>query len=245
MSRFAQLVVLCAIAGSAAISATAGQSATSANAGGTLSFADLRDFDSVTLAGPDNVVVTRASSFSVRAEGDPKAIDKLDITVRDGVLRISRKRQDRDGWRWNGDKGATIRVTLPMLRSAKLAGSGDMSVNSLTGAKVEALVSGSGDLRISGVEAQEARLALAGSGTLTIAGRARATTVSIAGSGDVLADGLASLNSEVSIAGSGNAHVRASEAAQVSIIGSGDAMIKGTSNCKLSKIGSGDAHCSV
>ena len=263
MSRFAQLVALCAVAGGAMIAAT-GQSATPAQASAAQSFTDLRDFDTVVLRGPDNVVVTRGSGFSVHAEGDPKAIAMLDISVRDGTLIVSRKRQDRGNWHWN-DKGATIRVTLPALRRATLAGSGDMSVDAMKGATVEAQILGSGDLRIGGIAAQDAKLSLTGSGdltiggvdaqaaemgitgsgTLTIAGTVRSTSVSIAGSGDVLADRLAALTTTVRIAGSGNAHVRASQSADVSLAGSGDAMVRGTRNCTLSKHGSGEAHCAV
>ena len=233
-----------ALAAGATLFALAGQLAYAQSSGGR-TFGDLRGFDGVTLAGSDTVIVTRGAGFSVRAEGDPKAIDQLDIFVRGRDLHVERKKRRWGGWFSSSDKGATVRVTLPLLRRAVLAGSGDMRVDLMRGRTVEAKLAGSGNLGIRRIEAQSAIFDLASSGDLNAAGRVGKSMVSMAGSGDVHADRLAADNISVSLVGSGNAYLRASRAATISIVGSGDVTIKGTRNCRVSKLGAGDARCTL
>jgi len=202
----------------------------------------LRDFNEVTLAGPDRVIVTRGARYSVRAEGDARALARLEIVVEDHELQIKRKHNWRDIMP-GSDRGATIHVTLPALREVGLAGSGDMSVDLLGGDDVEASVAGSGDLSIARVDARSADFQTAGSGTLTASGRAGKAEYSVAGSGDIQAAGLTSGSAEVSIVGSGDVAAQVSGSAKISIIGSGDAVITGTTRCTVTRMGSGSARC--
>ncbi len=206
----------------------------------------LRDFDAVALGGPDSVEVRIGAEFAVTVDGDPEAIEKLDIHVDDAVLHVTRRHAPGRPWSFDSDDdGATVRVTMPRLRSATLYGSGDLRVERMEGDRVEASLAGSGDLFIADIAAREARLDLAGSGTLTARGTVEVSRLSVAGSGDIRADRLTALRTRVAIVGSGDAHAHAGEAAKVSIIGSGDATIRGTANCELSRIGSGDVPCSA
>ena len=204
--------------------------------------AQLRDFSGIEAGGPDTVLVTRGADYAVRVEGDPKAIERLDIYVERNVLHVERKK--RRGMDWSQrDKGATVRITLPALHHVALAGSGDMTVDWMGGEAVEAVLSGSGNLSVARIDARRATLSLAGSGNLSAGGTAGNAEVSLAGSGDVLAERMASDTATVSVAGSGNATIRATGKASVSIIGSGNATVKGTHDCQVSRIGSGNARC--
>ena len=53
---------------------------------------NLAGFDAVSLAGPHDVVVTVGPQFSVRAEGDAETLDRLDLRVEGGNLKIGTKR---------------------------------------------------------------------------------------------------------------------------------------------------------
>ncbi len=246
MPILARITALCALAGAALAAIAVQQAAGAAERGDAppVPLAELRDFSSIAAAGPDDVLVTHGARYAVQVEGDPRAIERLDIYVEDNVLHVERKRRRGEGWSEH-DKGATIRVTLPALRHAVLAGSGNMRIDEMGGEKIEAIVSGSGNLSIARIDARVARLALAGSGNLSARGKAGSADVSIAGSGDVLAEQLASETASISIAGSGNASVGASRQARVSILGSGDATVKGTTNCQVSRLGSGTMRCSA
>jgi hypothetical protein len=223
-------------------------------------------FDKIALAGSGDVEVRTGAAPSVRVEGDKEAIDRLDIRVENGELRIGRRREG-DGWHFGfvRERHLKIFVTVPNVTAASITGSGDLRIDKVAGNRFDGSISGSGDLGIAQMEVAETSLSIAGSGDILAAGKAgkaAETSLSIAGSGDILAAGKAGKASlstagsgeiraggletgsvNVSVMGSGDVQVRASQSADVNIMGSGDVHVAGTSNCKVHKAGSGDAQC--
>lgn len=245
MSSIGRLALGSVVGGALLALMACGSRASEADAGPPQDLASLRDFTAVTLAGPDKVIVRRGAGFSVQAQGDPRALARLEIGVRNGVLRIRRKNDWRDIMPGE-DHGATINVTLPALRQVTLAGSGDMNVDLLGGDAVDASVTGSGDLTIERVDARRVDFAAVGSGTLTtLGGRAGQAKYSVTGSGDLKTRGVASSSGTVSIVGSGDVEAHITGDADVSILGSGDAAISGTTRCSISRVGSGEARCAA
>lgn len=227
----------------AAIALLAGCGSVHAEEGpaGTRSF-NLRGFDRVSLRGSDNVVVRVGAAESVTAKGPQKVLDRLEVTVVNGELRIGREK----GWKlgWSSDETPTVvTVTLPSLRAASVAGSGDMQVDKAQATSFDASVAGSGNLVIGSLQADAASISIAGSGDATISGQARSLDVSVAGSGDVSAQGMKSERAKISIAGSGDVKAQVSGEADISIMGSGDVDIVGKPRCRVSKMGSGDVNC--
>ena len=200
-------------------------------------------FDKVALSGSPNVIVTVGGAPSVRAEGDTGLLEKLEISVVNGTLRIGYK---KGNWSfgWRKDHGpVTVRVSVPSLTGAEVAGSGDMKIDKVEGGDFAGEIAGSGEIELASLSARNASFSIAGSGGVTAAGTAETADFSIAGSGDVRAAGLEVKRAKVSIAGSGNVEAKATETADISIMGSGDAVITGTAKCNVSKMGSGDARC--
>jgi hypothetical protein len=199
-------------------------------------------FDRVALAGPHNVVVTVGGAPSVRAEGDSKLIEQLEVKVENGELRIGHK--ERKNFSWNSNRQAvTIYVTAPSLRAAAVAGSGDLKVDRIEGKSFAAAIGGSGNIDLAAIKVEEAAFAIGGSGNIKAAGTTGSSEASIGGSGDLDLGGLEARRAKVSIAGSGNVSARATEAADISIVGSGDVTVAGGAKCTISKMGSGDARC--
>ncbi len=210
---------------------------------GTRSF-DAAGFDSVSLSGPDNVIVQVGKAVSVKAVGDTAILDRLEIEVVDGTLRVGRKRKNGVHFNWGNDKGAVVTVTLPVLAGASVAGSGDMDVDRAASPKFKASIAGSGSLKVGALETDRLDVSVAGSGNATFAGgTAGEADVSVAGSGNLDAVGVAARTADISVAGSGGVRAAVSERADVSIVGSGDVDIIGDAQCKVSKIGSGDVRC--
>jgi hypothetical protein len=211
---------------------------------GTRSF-EAAGFDSVSLRGPDNVIVQVGKAASVKAVGDTAILDRLEIEVVDGTLRIGRKRHDGISFNWGSDKGAVVTVTLPALVGASVAGSGDMDVDRAASPEFRASVAGSGSLKVAALQTDKLKVSVAGSGDATFAsGTAGAVDMSVAGSGDLDAAAVAARTANISIAGSGDVKAGVAEQANVSIVGSGDVDIIGNAQCKISKVGSGDVRCS-
>jgi hypothetical protein len=209
---------------------------------GSRSYA-VADFNRVALRGADDVKVRVGDRFSVSATGPGDVLDQLDVEVKDGELRLGRKRNGF-GMSLGGPRGhAVFTVTLPRLTAAALAGSGDMDVDKVDVPSFSGEVAGSGNLRVGALRADAAKFDIAGSGNTVVGGAARAIDVSIAGSGDMDAAGLKAARAKISIAGAGNVRAGVAEDADISIVGSGDVEIIGSAKCRVSKLGSGNVRC--
>jgi hypothetical protein len=199
-------------------------------------------FQAVALEGSHDVVVTVGGEPSVRAEGDAEAIERLDIRVENGSLKIGTRR-DSESWFGRHRGGVTVYVTAPALNAASIAGSGDLRVDRVQGQSFNASVSGSGDMEIAALRARQASFSVSGSGGVRAAGEAEQAEISVAGSGSLALDGLQTRRASVSIAGSGDVALQASETVDGSIVGSGDIEVRGGARCSVSKTGSGDLRC--
>ena len=205
---------------------------------------ELSGFHSIRLSGPHDVIVTTGGPGSVRAEGDERSLDELNVAAADGTLSIGNKRHGLFGVRRSHGGPVTVHVTMPELRHASIAGSGDIRVDRIAGESFDGSIAGSGDISIDDMEVVNARFSIAGSGDIRVAGRATHAGMSIAGSGDGDLSGLQAENAEISIRGSGDVRAHATATARVSVMGSGDVDLTGGAKCTISQSGSGRVHCS-
>ncbi len=196
-------------------------------------------FDRIELAGPFDVLVSVGGQPSVRAEGDTGLMERIEVRVEGGRLKIGLER----GYNWSGDGRVTVHVTAPSLVGADIAGSGDIRVSPVQSQRFAGSIAGSGNLILERLQAESVEFSVAGSGDVEVSGSAREARVDIAGSGNARLGGLQSETAEISIAGSGNAELRATGTAAVSIVGSGDVTVTGGARCEVSKVGSGDVRC--
>ena len=172
-----------------------------------------------------------------------EALERLDIRVENGALKIGSR---RDGWFVRGHRGGvTVHVSVPSLDGASIAGSGDMRVDRGRGARPStAEIAGSGDMEIGALRARRAnfddrRLGRHPRRRQRRRGRhrrspARATPASMRSQ---------TRRASVSVAGSGNVSLRATEAVEGSLMGSGNLTVHGSARCSVSKMGSGEVRC--
>jgi len=219
-----------------------GEASESSGQRGTRNF-QVGTFDKISLLGSPNVIVTVGGAPSVRAEGDSKLLEKLEVKVENGILQIGYK---KGNWSfgWRKDHGpVTVHVSAPSLTGAEVAGSGDMKIDKVEGGDFAGEIAGSGEIELASLRARNASFAIAGSGGVTASGTAETAEFDIAGSGDIRAGGLQVKRAKVSIAGSGNVETKALESANVDIMGSGDVLVTGGAKCSVNKMGSGDVRC--
>ncbi|HEV2865469.1 MAG TPA: head GIN domain-containing protein [Allosphingosinicella sp.] len=203
---------------------------------------EVAGFDSIELTGSHDVVVSVGAAPSVRAEGDAEALQLLEVEVEGGRLRIGSR--NRGGWSWAGSAGrVTVHVTVPSLREAAVAGSGDVRIDRVEGPSFLAAIDGSGDLEVQTLRVEQATFSIAGSGNVRAAGAAGRAAISVAGSGDLDLTGLDTRAAEVRVMGAGDAQVRATQSASVTLMGSGDVTVTGGARCSIEKHGSGDVRC--
>lgn len=198
------------------------------------------EFEGVTLAGPDNVVFTTGTEFSIRAEGDADALEQLRYKITNGQLKIGREGNSL----WSGSSdSAIVYVSAPLLKSAKLSGSGDMQVDKMDSESASVSVAGSGNINIETIKTASLSTKIAGSGDVSLAGTAENVKISIAGAGDIAGKALKAETATIKIAGSGDVALSSDGTVDAKIAGSGDIRIHGKATCKTKTAGSGDVTC--
>ena len=198
-------------------------------------------FDKINLAGSPDVVVAIGGQPSVRADGDAADLERLEVNVVNGELRIGMRPGSGS---WTGSRrGIILHVTVPSLQAASISGSGDINIDRIQGQSFAATVGGSGDLDVGNLRVGEASFAVTGSGGIRASGGATRANASLNGSGDLSLAGFEAGDATVSLVGSGDAALRATGTAQVQLTGSGDVTIAGGARCTIAKTGSGEVSC--
>ncbi len=202
------------------------------------------NFQEIEVAGPYDVQIRTGGNPAVAASGSEKLLERTIVEVKGDKLLI---RPEQKGWfhGWSTHGKANFTVTVPQLRGATIAGSGNIKVDTVRGDRFEGVVAGSGGLDVGQIEVQTLKFSIAGSGDAkATSGRAQSVGLDIAGSGDIDTRGIQAQDADVSIAGSGNVAAHAGGTAKVSIMGAGDVEVTGGAKCSVSKMGSGEVRCS-
>lgn len=221
-------------------------------------------FDQLFFAVGGNIELVQSTEHRIELRVIKGKPDELVVEVEDGLLRITQKRPKglRAWLSWNDSQlkvegtvtveaiknivvsaGGIVRSKSLEIDSLALAvsGSGDMTLDGVTGNSVAIAVNGSGNINVNEAALEDVTSAIRGSGDVAIgSGSSKTSRVSISGSGDYHAEGLATGWSKIKISGSGNAIVHADEELDISIRGSGDVRYKGNAKVSSSVKGSGD-----
>lgn len=196
-------------------------------------------FQRIETGGAADVVVKTGVVPSVRATGDSSRIEKLDVTVENGTLRI----REKSSW-WGGSSGKLrIAVGTGTLTGIGLSGAGDVSVDRVVTPKFEARVSGAADLKLANIAVDSADLSVSGAGTITAAGTAKRARAAVSGAGDVKIASLRTETLEATVSGAGDIEAFATQTASARVSGAGDIKVRGGARCQISKSGAGSVDC--
>ncbi len=200
---------------------------------------DVGSFDGISTAGDFKILVRQGSTNRIEVKADKNLLPYIETRVVDGgkgrTLEIATKR----GFNLSSTAEPQLVLEMPQLRAISIAGSGDVKVEAMKTAGVDASIAGSGDIVFDNLSSERLSLKVSGSGDVTAAGRVDKLVVSIAGSGDVRTRALTADDVKVSIAGSGDATVQAVKTLRVSIAGSGDVSYVGSPEISTSVVGDG------
>lgn len=189
---------------------------------------DLKDFNKMHLSGSVDVIYTVSDSFCVKLEAPKDFIERLDVNVKDSILRVSTKEESREGhWviRSHDGNHCKVYVSAPSLSAVNIAGSTDFVCNDTLTTKSLALqIAGSGDINIKRLVSERTSMSVAGSGDIDITSlKSDIYDINIAGSGDVKANCDSCGIISVSIVGSGDIELSGyARDLRKSIAGSGD-----------------------
>jgi hypothetical protein len=197
------------------------------------------DFERIATTGPQDVEIELGETFSVRAEG---AVARLQVVVENGELVI--RPRDGTNWDWSDFDSTKIEVTMPRLTRVSLAGSGDISIDRVTGDRFSALIEGfGGSVSVDGLEVDQAEFTINGPGEIEAAGTARATRMNIDGPGKVRAGELRSQTAGITVNGPGEVELAVDQEADISLKGPGEVDIDGPARCSISTAGPGRVSC--
>ena len=118
-----------------------------------------------------------------------------------------------------------------------IAGSGDINSSDITCNDLQVSVAGSGDMKLNNVTANFTKASVAGSGTAILSGSTQEAEYSVAGSGDLLASDFVAKKASASVAGSGDIKCHATDFLKVRTSGSGSVGYKGNPELDYPKKG--------
>lgn len=168
---------------------------------------DFTDFDKIDIAGVYELNVSVGGEFSVELAGNADEMARVEASVENGALVLTRDEDVRGPQRWR-NQGVTVEVSMPALTGIDIAGVVDADVR--------------------GVDTETFSVDLAGVGDLDIAGRCDTLEADVSGIGDFNAEELRCRVVTIQVSGIGDAGVYASEEVDAEVSGIGDIDIYGS-----------------
>lgn len=181
-----------------------------------------------------DVIVLRGDTQRVRVRAQADLIGLVKTKVDNGMWEIATTQS------YSTDREFTIELTVPMLNSVIVAGSGDVrSEEVFNTGKTHLAVMGSGGLVIDTIHEGLLDVLIEGSGSVSVIGTCRELELRSTGSGSFNALGLAVNEAEMTLEGSGGAEITAITRIDAEIRGSGGLRYKGKPEMRTTVEGSG------
>ena len=195
---------------------------------------EVSSFQGVALHGSFRTELSEGE-FEVRLRGDDNILPLITTKVIDGVLEV------RSEQSFSSKDGVTLFVSLPVLSSLEVGGSGSViGQTAFTSESLSLSSAGSGEMTLSG-DFSWLSVQSSGSGSIRLSGSTEEQDISLAGSADYQAGELECTGKTVvNLSGSGNCEVDVAGDLDVRLAGSGNVRYKGEpSSVNSSVSGSG------
>ncbi|RKH37991.1 DUF2807 domain-containing protein [Corallococcus sp. AB049A] len=158
---------------------------------------------------------------SVRLEGSPENLSRIQLEVEDGILTT---RVERKGWsRLNGQ--VRLIVSSPRIDHVEASGGSRMNAEVTATDEFDAEASGGSVLKVSGVDAKNVEAESSGGSEITLSGRATHLDAEASGGAQVHAQQLQGI-SQLQVEASGGSIVEADAPSSVSGDASGGSIIR-------------------
>lgn len=171
---------------------------------------DLSGFERISIAGVYELDVEVGPDYSISLTGRERALERVDASVKNGVLRLGQKERKKKRIQLGGDRDGGIDAVITMPSLSKLS------------------VSGVVDGKIMGIDAETFEISVSGVGDVELEGECGAMEAEVSGVGDLEAEKLECRSVKVEVSGVGSASVYASEAVDAEVSGMGDIDVYGS-----------------
>jgi len=207
----------------------------------------LGSFDAVRVDGAVRVTIATGGNPAAIASGDAATLDALDVRVQGGTLYV---RQQRRTALSEARRTAPGPQPLPELRIAArnvarlaLVGSGEASLDRLTGNAASVTLDGPGSVAVGAIDAARLQINLNGGGTMRLAGRAGDTVAVVRGDGALAAAGLVAGRPNVVAEGFVTLTLGAEGPARLTAHGDALVVIQGAERCRIVETGNNRIAC--
>ncbi len=188
----------------------------------------------ITVDGPMDVRVTRGDTQRVQIIAQGELIDLVKTKVDNGMWKISTSKS------FTTNREFTVHLTVPMLNSVVIEGSGDVMSEGVYGSgKTYLSVNGSGGIAIDTLHEGLLEVLIDGSGSIRVNGTCRELDLTGRGSGSLKGLGLAANEAGIDLEGSGDAEVTVISRLEARITGSGSLRYRGKPEVDTKVEGSG------
>jgi Putative auto-transporter adhesin, head GIN domain len=203
----------------------------------------LTSFETIILSGDFAVEVVNKAPLRAVITGSPDALDRVELRSAGGILTISDKRFGSNRVRGQGAGAVVIRISAAKLRSASVTGAGSLTIDRLTGAKVELALRGPGALTVGSITADRMVLSSIGNGKIMLAGAVKSAETMVTGAGVVDASQLRITDLVATGEGAADQRYQATRTAQVTLRGIGRIEVTGKAKCTPRNLGTGTLIC--
>ncbi len=197
-------------------------------------------FDEISVAEGIAADITIGAPFSIVAEArSEKILDELQLTVRNGTLRIERDLTLMDRF-FGSLEEITVTITLPNLEALTATSGADVAVTGTFGDRFDADVSSGADIHLAGVMSNRVDLDASSGGSITVDGRCQDLTLDVSSGSDIDAKFLECQSVAVDASSGSDAIVFATEQIKTDVSSGADVTVWGTpahSNIEVSSGG--------
>ena len=193
-------------------------------------------FTSVVTSASADVTITTGDSLQVMLSDYENLIDLWDLKVENSQLIIETK-----PFKSLINSKAKVTIVMPAtLKEVKIAGSGNIDLNSPFPLVEKCIISGSGNITGHAItNYTDLTLTISGSGSFNFVGTANRVKATTTGSGKMYLSNLVANDVRCLISGSGNMYVHAQNSLNATITGSGNIIYSGNPTVDVKTSGSG------
>ncbi|MBT8472715.1 MAG: DUF2807 domain-containing protein [Marinicaulis sp.] len=168
---------------------------------------DFDGFREIDISGVYEVKIEVGSAASINLSGAPEEMDRVEIAVTDGVLKLGSGNHGRTKKKLR-NHGITAIITMPELEALDVSGVADVEADNIAASDF--------DVRLSGV------------GEIDLSGTCDTLSARVSGVGELDARDLECSTADVRVSGIGEATVYASDAVNAGVSGIGSISVYGT-----------------
>ena len=201
-------------------------------------------FDEIRIGNGVDVVLISGKGPSARAEGDTRELlDRVSLQQNGKQLVVSVRPRSLSGNEYDADAPVKLYLSSHAISNISHLGSGQVTLDKLSGRTPRVRLGGFGSLRINMVDAERLDLAMTGGGQLVMSGKVRDARVELQGASIFASPDLTVEKLTLVQRGPASSQLKVTREAEISNNGTGQINIAGTPNCSVRTDGAANIVC--